>query len=129
MTATIKRFVVRFGDDDEVCLEVDTTVLTEALATEINTFYGNAESRLWHEGGDVVRVVVRMFGANVLQFMSSEGWADVHEEHSDLRALLMKDVLEWLHEGWPDAEGLGISIVEAFVEAPAFDTVSMEARA
>jgi hypothetical protein len=123
------RYVVRFGDCDEITLEVDTSVLTEQLATEINTFWSGATDRLQAESGDVVRAVVRLFGACVVKFMHCDGWADVYENQNDLRAMLLRDVLREQYEGWPDAQGLGISIVSALVQTPSFDSVGLEVLA
>ena len=112
-------------DDAGVTLRVDHDVLTPELATEINTFWSDADGRLADEKDDVVRAVVRMFGAAAIRFFMDDGGArfdtlgagDLHWTGR---------VLESLVEGWPDIDSLGILILSADVSAVDYDDVTLE---
>lgn len=109
----------------EVVLKVDHSVLTEELAHEINSFFGDSRYRLLLEGGDAVRTVIRMFGRNVINFAWREGgWSFAVSDDPNGYA---QDVIDWLQEGWPRAEELGISVVSALVENVSFMDVELEA--
>lgn len=122
--SNIQKFKVYDGDA-EVVLAVDRAVLTPELATLINDFWGEASSRLNAQDGDVVLTVVRLFGSVTIAHMLSES-AHFGMNNSNMSTYWTKRVLELEHEGWPNAEGLGIRIIEACVDVPDFLSVEIE---
>jgi hypothetical protein len=125
--ATLRRFNVRYADDNQVLLEVDTAILTPELATEINSFWGSDKLRLAEQGGDIVQTVVRLFGARAIFSMQADGGADFSEGAEGSSEFWTKRVLELQVEGWPDFERLGIRIVQAYVTAADYFDVALEA--
>lgn len=123
----IRRCLIRHADDNEVLLEVDLSVFTPELATEINNFWGGAESRLFAQDGDVVQTAIRLFGARAMLQLQREGGVDFEEGSPDSADFWTQHVLEQEHEGWPDLSHLGIRIVQAYVSAPDYFDVHMEA--
>lgn len=114
--STIRRF--RYTHDDkELVLEVDTAVLSEEMAHEINSFLSEADNRLQACDGDVYRVVGRMFALGALGYMAEIGGANFNDRTVGRTFVL--SVLDRFAEGWPSADSLGISIVDAYV--PSFD--------
>ena len=104
-------------DESDLVLEVDTSILTEAMAHEINNFLSEASSRLQTCDGDIYRVVARLFALGAFGYMAEIGGAYI-----DDRAVgreFVNSILSKFAEGWPDADELGIFIVEAYV--PSFD--------
>jgi Protein of unknown function (DUF2528) len=125
--ATLRRFNVRYADDNQVLLEVDTAILTPELATEINSFWGSDKLRLAEQGGDIVQTVVRLFGARAIFSMQADGGADFSEGAEGSSEFWTERVLELQVEGWPDLEHLGIRIVQAYVTAADYFDVALEA--
>jgi hypothetical protein len=123
----LRRFKVRYADDNEVVLEVDMSILTPELAAEINGFWGSDKLRLAEQGGDVVQTVVRLFGARVFFHLQAEGGVDFSEGAEGSSEFWTKRVLELQVEGWPDFEHLGIRIVQAYVTAADYFDVTLEA--
>ncbi|MGE3348162.1 MAG: DUF2528 family protein [Ramlibacter sp.] len=124
-----RRFVIRYADDNEVTLEVDPAVLTLEMAAEINNFHGPimAELRLADQNGDLLATVARMFGACALFCMAADGGAQIEEGEAEAAALYVNNTLVQEHEGWPTYEELGIRIVSAYVAAPNYHDVTLEA--
>jgi len=121
-----KTFVVKapWYEDAQVTLQVDLNILTPALATEINQFWGDADSRLRKEDGDVVRTVVRMFGRKAIAYLMGIGGAEISNKAGDdfwTRSVLSED-----DEGWPECKDLGILIIEASVDMCDYDDVELE---
>lgn len=131
MTApnSIRRFVIRYADDNEVTLEVDPSILTLEMAAEINGFHGpaRAKDRLSVQNNDLLATVARMFGACAIFCIAADGGADIGEGKTEAAVAYVKDTLSQEHEGWPRYEELGIRIVSAFVGAPNYDDVTLEA--
>ncbi len=113
-------------NDAEVVLLVDHDVLTVELATEINEFWGSASDRLSDEDGDVVKAVVRLFGARAIACLMEQGWADFGDGRPDINLWWTQKVIDEQGEGWPDVAGLGILIQSCGVESVGFDDVSLE---
>ena len=114
-----------FGDS-EVSLEVDPDVLTPELAAEINSFWSGAKERLLAEDGDVVRAVVRMFGAAAIRCFMDDGGASFGPCPWGDRQMTA-EVLKAQVEGWPGIDGLGILILAAEVSAVDYHDVTLEA--
>lgn len=125
--SSLRRFNVRYADDNEVLLEVDMAILTPELATEINNFWGSNLLRLEEQNGDIVQTVVRLFGARAILHIQADGGVDFSEGAADSSEFWTKQVLEAEHEGWPDPEHLGMWIVQAYVTAADYFDVSLEA--
>jgi hypothetical protein len=123
----IKKYRVTDEAENYVELQVDTDVLTPELATEINKFWGNAESRLDEENGDVVAVVARLFGALALQYFQHKGGFSLgHVLTEPARLHWTNRVIDFSMEGWPSTSfELGIKIVDALVVPVDFDTVRL----
>lgn len=120
---TIRRF--RYTHDDkELVLEVDTAVLSEEMAHEINSFLSEADSRLEACDGDVYRVVGRMFALGAFGYMAEIGGSVIDDR--DVGRLFVLSVIDRFSEGWPAADALGISIVEAYVPSFDFDDLKEE---
>lgn len=125
--SNIKKFKVSQDfSDNYVVLEVDLDVLTPAVAIEINNFVSSNHERLEAEGGDVVRAAIRMFGHYAIMYFLHEYGADLDGPIGDENVRATKDVLDFLMEGWPDFESLGIVIYSAYVEVPSFDDLTLE---
>lgn len=123
--------------DYEVTLEVNHDILTVDVATLINQFWSDDESRLAAEDGDVVRAVIRFFGSNIIQSMLSDGGASFSSTHKSpitgenpgryWTAALHNE------EGWGGTQDgtpygfCGIRVIAADVDAIGFDDVELEA--
>ncbi len=114
----IRRIRYRHEDCDLV-LEIDTSILTEGMAHEINNFITSPEDRLETCDGDIYRVVGRMFALGAINYMAEIGGASIHDR--DLGHQFVVSVLDKFYEGWPGIGELGISIVEAYVPSLDFD--------
>lgn len=123
----IKKFRVTDEAENYVELQVDTDVLTPELATEINKFWGDAESRLGEENGDVVAVVARLFGGMALRYFLREGGVTLAPPLQEATTHYWSNqVIDFAVEGWPSTSlELGIQIVDALVIAVDFDTVRL----
>lgn len=124
--STRERFLVRY-EDYAITLDVDREVLTVEKATLMNDFWSGNEDRLSAENGDVVRVMVRLFGVAAIRHMLADGGASFGSGQADTAGYWLKRVLREEHEGWYGPDELGITIVTADVYVPDFDDVSMEA--
>lgn len=120
-----ERFLIQY-DDHAITLQLDRALLTEEKATQINQFWGGAESRLDAEDGDVIRAVVRLFGAAAIRCMLSEGGASFSASDTGAARWWLEKVLDDQAEGWYGAEELGVAIVTADVFVPDFDVIRME---
>ena len=114
----------RTGDD--VLLRVDHGVLTPELAYRINGFWSAGALRLIEEGGDVVRTVIRLFGAGALQHLLKEGGASFGTDNETAGTICTGSTMDWLGEGWPPVGDLGIRIVAASVNAISFSDVDLQ---
>ena len=113
-------------DWSTVTLQVDHDVLTTELAAEINGFGVDANWRLGQEDHDVVRVVIRMFGARAIAYLLGIGGADISADADAAREMWTQSVLNSTGEGWPDYSQLGIQIIAANVCAIGYDEVELE---
>ena len=125
-TLATYRVTADWFSDAEVTLQVNLDVLTPALAAEINQFWSSAEDRLQDEDGDVVRTVVRMFGAAAIRHFMDDGGASFGP-HSEGDRYWTEQVLKAQAEGWPGLDGLGILILGAEVSAVGYHDVTLEA--
>ena len=129
--SNIKTYTVKASwfNDAEVTLAVDHDLLTSGLATEIDTFWSNADSRLAAEDENVVRAVIRMFGARAIALaMEQGGWDFSNQSHAaGLRTA--QEVIDSYGEGWPSAHELGISVIHVAADSVGFDDVELEATA
>lgn len=72
----IKRFKVSESwKDYEVLLEVNLDVLTPDRAAMINNYLSDEQTRLMDEGGDVIRVAIRLAGSTMIRIMLEQGGA------------------------------------------------------
>ncbi|MFJ7315076.1 DUF2528 family protein [Pseudomonas sp. NPDC098747] len=72
--ANLKRYrVSESWKDYEVLLEVNFDVLTPDRAAMINDYLYDEHTRLMDEGGDVIRVAIRLAGATMIQIMLEQG--------------------------------------------------------
>lgn len=128
--ANLKKFkVADWADQFVLVLEVDLDKLTPALATEINNFWGGADDRLNEEGCDVVKAVIRLYGARVIGLMADCGGADYRAPASQTCVSTWDKDMQ-AEEGWPPADGTpggmaGIRLLEATVEIPGFDDLEL----
>lgn len=126
--SNVKTYIVTASwfNDAGVTLRVDHNVLTSELATLINDFWSDNDSRLMDEDGDVVRAVIRLFGQVAIRYFMADGGASFGP-HADGDRYWTKKVLEEQREGWPDIDSLGILILSAEVSAVDYDDVTLEA--
>ncbi|UCU93981.1 DUF2528 family protein [Hydrogenophaga taeniospiralis] len=123
----VKNFQVTSDDDfHQVCLRVDTAVLTPEMATQINTFWGGSEDRLDDQGGDVVLAVIRLFGAQCIRHLLEDGGAEFASNDAGQQQRITQGVLNAEGEGWPDLESLGILVTSADVYVPEFNSVTLQ---
>lgn len=129
--SNIKTYTVKASwfNDAEVTLEVDHDLLTPDLATEINTFWSNADRRLAAEDENVVRAVIRMFGARTISLAMEQGGWDFSNSSPAAGLRTAQEVIDDFGEGWPKAEELGISVIHAAADSVGFDDVELEAAA
>lgn len=127
----IKTFKVcaEYNDEMFVVLQVDMSKLTPALASEVNNFLGDAEYRVFSEDGNVVKAVIRLYGARVMRLMLSEGGCSITATRSPLTAQAWTVAMQ-AEEGWPGPDGtpsgaMGIQVIEAQVEVPNYDGVEL----
>lgn len=124
----IKTFKVQaeYNDLMYVVLQVDTDKLTPELATNMNNLFRGAKGRVEDEDGDVVRAVVRRYGAEAILEMLLKGGASfkasnrsaVSQWTNQLQGLLA----DINHELFCDD---GIRVIEAQVEIPDFEGVEL----
>lgn len=96
-----KRYKLESGMDTSITLEVDTGVLSEELAAEINAFWTGADRVLDESNGDVFQAVARRAAGPLIGFLC-DGY------HSDGAVAQLSDC-----EGWPPEETHGgIAIVD-----------------
>ncbi len=126
--SNVKTYIVTASwfEDSGVKLRVDHDVLTPELATLINDFWSENDSRLMEEDGDVVRAVIRLFGQVAIRFFMADGGASFGPYKNGDRHWT-KRVIEEQCEGWPDIDSLGILILSADVYAVDYDDVTLEA--
>lgn len=117
---TIRRFRYNL-DFHSVVLAINTSVLTEEMANEINDFLSSPDDRLEKCDGDIYRVVGRMFAFGLIANMLTMGGGTVCKDSS---SEFVRSTLDYFGEGWPDIDQLGITVEDAYVEFP--DEASMD---
>lgn len=123
--STAKRYIVSFGDENSVTLEVDTEKLTPALAAEINQFWSSDGLRLAEQNNDPIEVVARLFGAAAIRVFMETGGA-LRLSPGKEREYWTREVLKAQYEGWPEFETLGILLVDVDVSAAEYFGVTLE---
>ncbi|MPS96263.1 DUF2528 family protein [Comamonas sp.] len=129
--SNIKTYAVKASwfNDAEVTLQVDHSILTVELATEINDFWSDSSYRLLKEGKDVVRVIIRMFGARTISLAMEQGGWDFSNSSPAAGLRTAQEVIDDFGEGWPKAEELGISVIQVAADSVGFDDVELEIAA
>jgi hypothetical protein len=124
--SNLKKFKVSDFSGDEVVIEVDLDVLSPSLAKEINGFFVFSDKRLELVDGDAVRAVLLMFGNDAVRYFLHDGGIWLSGPIGDDNVKVTKDVLDFIGEGWPDFENLGIVIFSACVHAPTIGDFNLE---
>jgi hypothetical protein len=126
----LKKYIVgdEFFDTTSVTIEVDHDKLTEAVAEEINSFWGGAEHRQSKEDDDVVRAAIRLFGAHAIRMLLIGGGATFHD-NSEPERLWNLDFRA--AEGWGAEDGskhgwCGMRVTAAEVEILGYDDLELE---
>lgn len=129
--SNIKTYTVKASwfNDAEVTLQVDHSILTAELAKEINDFWSDASYRLLKEDKDVVRVIIRMFGARTISLAMEQGGWDFSNNSPAAGLRTAQEVIDDFGEGWPKAEELGISVIQVAADSVGFDDVQLEVAA
>ena len=129
--SNIKTYAITAADcgSSEVQLSVNHEILTPELAAEINDFWNENDWRMQQEDGDVVRTVIRLFGAKAIFYLLGIGGADISPTSAEEREWWTNSILEAQVEGWPTYAELGIQLVSASVVSVGFDDVDLEAEA
>ncbi|MFZ2986605.1 DUF2528 family protein [Ideonella sp.] len=93
---TTKKFQFSLGCENSITVQVDTTVMTPEIATEVNNFWSGAEGVLRASKGDIIQAVARR-ALSVLVDNVLAGWnlAYCAEELGK-------------QEGWPEAHGITV---------------------
>ena len=127
--SNLKTYTVKASwfNDAEVTLQVDHDLLTPELAKEINDFWSDASYRLRQEDEDVVRVVIRMFGARTISLAMEQGGWDFSKQSVVAGLRTAQEVIDSYGEGWPKAEELGIYVIQVAADSVGFDDVELEA--
>ncbi|BDR08588.1 DUF2528 family protein [Comamonas thiooxydans] len=127
--SNLKTYTVKASwfNDAEVTLQVDHDLLTPELAKEINDFWSDASYRLRKEDEDVVRVVIRMFGARTISLAMEQGGWDFSKQSVVAGLRTAQEVIDSYGEGWPKAEELGIYVIQVAADSVGFDDVELEA--
>jgi Protein of unknown function (DUF2528) len=106
----IKEFRVGAGDDLSITLHIDTSVMTETLAKEVNGFWGGAEEVLRESKGCIFQAVARRAAGPLLSYlMDGYGLTSAVSQLAD-------------QEGWPK-ENIGITVI--WYEIPDLDPISL----
>lgn len=126
--SNLKTYTVKASwfNDAEVTLQVDHDLLTPELAKEINDFWSDASYRLRKEDEDVVRVVIRMFGARTISLAMEQGGWDFSKQSVVAGLRTAQEVIDSYGEGWPKAEELGIYVIQVAADSVGFDDVELE---
>jgi len=116
--SNIKRYKINWDYKAELVVEIDHDVMTDDKLHEINSFWGDANSRLI-ESGTVLNAVLKMLMNVSIRLMIESGWGDS----------FLVEKFNWESkyggvEGWPNMDGSeGIKIISG--EDPEFDTGEM----
>lgn len=103
-----KRYKLESGMDTSITLEIDTDKIPEETAREINAFWIEGDYILDISDGDAFQAVARRAAGPLLGYL-----LDGYNEAGAMRQL-SED------EGWLDAAGGGITIIDH--EIPALDS-------
>ena len=127
--SNLKTYTVKASwfNDAEVTLQVGHDLLTPEMAKEINDFWSEANYRLLQEDQDVVRVVIRMFGARTISLAMEQGGWDFSKQSVVAGLRTAQEVIDSYGEGWPKAEELGIYVIQVAADSVGFDNVELEA--
>ena len=118
------RFDWEEADEMSVVIHIDAEVLKPELAQEINKFMSGHADRLNECEGDIYRVVAQLFASYLMRWALENG--GVYCPANGPRGPeYVRDVLEWVGEGWPPAEQCGVTIVSAYVNTPDFSTLTV----
>jgi hypothetical protein len=108
-----KRYKLESGMDTSITLDIDTEVITEALAHEINGFWIHSDLVLSDSDGDVFQAVARRAAGPLLGFLF-----DDYTPNSAVSRLSEM-------EGWPPTETItGIRVVD--IEKPELGPLDFE---
>lgn len=127
--SNLKTYRVSYEDIEfaEVTLQVDHDVLTPALATEINDFWGMCTHRLSAQNGDVVQTVIRMFGVAAINRFLAIGGGDFVGHEAKHIEYWTQQVIDHEGEGWPPLAELGILLIRADVHIGDYFDATLEA--
>ncbi|VTU32056.1 hypothetical protein H4CHR_02933 [Variovorax sp. PBS-H4] len=118
---TLRRFSISDRNDNQVTIEIDTDVLTEDLAHEVNNFLSGAKERLaGFDDEDIYACVAMMAAHRALLMMMADGGALFPTCDSQRSDAWTADLLK--EEGMPSA---GVRIASAYVEVPDFDELEV----
>ena len=129
--SSVKAYCITAADFDfsEVRLSVNRDLLTPELAKKINDFWNENDWRLSKEDGDVVRTVIRLFGAIAISYLQGIGGADISAAREEDRKMWTESILNAQAEGWPSYQELGIQLVSANVMCVDYEVVELEETA
>ena len=108
--AQIKKYELEDDSYNEVHLEVDHSVLTKEIATEINEFWSDADSRL-SDCDDVIKDVLKLVFCTIVGLMRHKGWDCINSRNAES---FTKDFQS--EEGWGQC---GIKVT--YVDIPQLD--------
>lgn len=117
-------FLGDFEGNIEIVFEVNTDIMTEEIAHEVNDFFYDAPYRLRRQNGDIRKTVVRLAAGYVVDMAMREGgWC--FGTDSDGAAICSKELRDQEGFGGEADDGnpfgfIGLRIVRADV-SPEFD--------
>lgn len=110
-----KRYRLETGLDTSITLEIDADKITEHAAQEINDFWVEASYVLSMSDGDVFQAVARRAAGPLLGYLL-DGYT------AEGAVMQLSEC-----EGWPDAAGGGITIVDHELPGFGFDDFDVTA--
>lgn len=122
----LKRYKVQESfQDAAVVLEVDHSVLTEELATELMSYWSGGDGYIRQEGNSV-RAAIRLAGLTVLRLLQADGGGDFDDEPRSPFGPQNDIWTRELHraEGW--GRDCGIRCISGHVEALDYDYLELE---
>ncbi len=86
--SNLQRYTLEdFDGNVEIVFEVNTDIMTEEIAHEVNGFFYNAEARRGRDKGDIRKAVVRLAAGFVVDMALREGgWSFITNSEGAIQA-------------------------------------------
>lgn len=120
----MKEYQFRFKgpwEDYFVTFKVDLTKFTEQVATDINSFWSNADSRLKDSGDDIILAALQLYAAEVLKVCSFNNFIGPE----DVETIFTSGRDGYCTEGFPPPSEIGLEVTRVDVFHFTFDNVEL----